>query len=110
MFNTNFSEQEKSRKVIEIDSKYINTCFINIIEEPEQNLFTVSQKQMLFSLLEFNGVNEGNKLVMTTHSPYLINYLTFAVKVDTLKEKVKTDKSRNKLQKIVPFSSTVNPK
>ena len=46
---------------------------------------------------------------MTTHSPYLINYLTLAVKVDTLKEKVKTDKSRNKLQKIVPFSSTVNP-
>ena len=109
MFNTNFSEQEKSRKVIEIDSKYLNTCFINIIEEPEQNLFPVSQKQMLFSLLEFNGLNQGNKLVMTTHSPYLINYLTLAVKVDTLKEKVKTEKLRNKLQKIVPFSSTVNP-
>ena len=109
MFNTGLHESEKTRKVNEIDSKYLNTCFINIVEEPEQNLFPTSQKQMLFSLLEFNNLSEGNKLVMTTHSPYLINYLTLAVKADTLKEKVVTDKSKNKLQKIVPFASTINP-
>ena len=109
MFNPNLSESEKSSKVIEIDSKYLNTCFINIIEEPEQNLFPISQKQMLFSLLEFNNRSKGNRLLMTTHSPYLINFLTLAVKTDTLKAKVKTDTSINKLQKIVPFESTVNP-
>lgn len=108
MFNTSLTESEKSRKVNEIDSKYLNTCFINIVEEPEQNLFPTSQKQMLFSLLEFNNLNKENKLVLTTHSPYLINYLTLAVKADTLKEKIKSDKSKNKLQKIVPFTSTVH--
>jgi len=108
MFNMDLTESEKSRKVKEIDSKYLNTCFINIVEEPEQNLFPTSQKQMLFSLLEFNNLNEGNKLIMTTHSPYLINYLTLIVKADTLKEKVITDKSKNKLQDIVPFASTFN--
>ena len=64
---------------------------------------------MLFSLLEFNNLSQGNKLIMTTHSPYLINYLTLAVKAAILKEKVETDKLKLKLQKIVPFASTVNP-
>jgi predicted ATPase len=109
MFNNSLTESEKSKRVSEIDSKYLNTCFINIVEEPEQNLFPISQKQMLFSLLGFNNLNQGNKLIMTTHSPYLINYLTLAVKADILKEKVETDKSKIKLQKIVPFASTVSP-
>lgn len=109
LYDNNFTESEKSMKVSEIDSKYLNTCFINIVEEPEQNLFPTSQKQMLFSLLGFNNLRQGNKLVMTTHSPYLINYLTLAVKADILKEKVKTDKSKIKLQKIVPSTSTVSP-
>jgi predicted ATPase len=109
MFNTELSVLEKSRKVAEIDSKYLNTCFINIVEEPEQNLFPTSQKEMLFSLLEFNNTNRGNKLIMTTHSPYLINYLTLAVKADTLKDKVTSADAKTKLQKIVPFGSTVNP-
>lgn len=109
MFNTDLTESEKTRQVTEIDSKYLNTCFINIIEEPEQNLFPTSQKQMLFSLLEFNNLNKGNKLIMTTHSPYLISYLTLAVKSGSLKENVKSEKSKVKLQKIVPFASTINP-
>ena len=33
-----------------LSSKYKNTCFINIVEEPEQNLFPESQKNLLFSL------------------------------------------------------------
>ena len=37
---------------------------------------------MLESLLSFNNENENNKLIITTHSPYLINYLTLAVKAD----------------------------
>lgn len=110
MFNSNLTESEKSKKVSEIDSRYLNTCFINIVEEPEQNLFPTSQKQMLFSLLGFNNLRQENKLIMTTHSPYLINYLTLAVKAGILKEKVETDQSKLKLQKIVPFASTVHPK
>jgi len=109
MFNSKLSEQEKTKKVAEIDAKYLNTCFINIVEEPEQNLFPTSQKEMLFILLEFNNTNRGNKLIMTTHSPYLINYLTLAVKADTLKDKVTSTDAKTKLQKIVPFGSTVNP-
>lgn len=109
MFNENFSTEEKSAKVKQIDSKYLNTCFINIVEEPEQNLFPTSQKQMLYSLLELANLNEANKLIVTTHSPYLINYLALAVKASSLYEKVNDKKQKNKLNKIVPLGSTIRP-
>ena len=71
------SESDKIQKVKEINSKYLNTCLINIVEEPEQNLFPESQKQLLYSLLKFNNLLSGNKLILTTHSPYLINSYNF---------------------------------
>lgn len=84
-----------------------NDCFINIVEEPEQNLFHSSQQKMLNSLLEFNNINHGNKLIMTTHSPYLINYLTLAVEANKIKSKVKTEELKSKLNEIVPLVSTL---
>jgi len=85
------------------------TAFINIVEEPEQNLFPSSQWQMLKSLLEFNNKIPENKLIMTTHSPYLINYLTLAVKADGLKKRVNSEALKNKLYTIVPENSTTDP-
>lgn len=55
--------------------------FINIVEEPEQNLFPTSQARILFKLLEYVKGNEqfhDNQLVLTTHSPYIIEYLQLA--------------------------------
>ncbi len=52
--------------------------FINIVEEPEQNLFPTSQQKILFKLLEYvKGTPKflNNQLVLTTHSPYLVEYL-----------------------------------
>jgi len=102
------SESDKIQKVKEINSKYLNTCLINIVEEPEQNLFPESQKQLLYSLLKFNNLLSGNKLILTTHSPYLINYLTLAVKTDFLKKKTDDKTLKNKLNKIVPLQSTIS--
>lgn len=82
--DTSLSRTEKNEKKELIKAKYRNSCFVNIVEEPEQNLFPSSQKEMLESLLGFNNRNEGNKLILTTHSPYLINYLTLAVKAKSL--------------------------
>ena len=107
MFDEAFSEAQKSEKVKQVDKRYLNTCFTNIVEEPEQNLFPTSQKSMLESLLEFNNMNEGNKLIMTTHSPYLINYLTLTVKAEMVKSKLNSEEELNKLAKIVPLQSTV---
>ncbi|MEJ7585991.1 MAG: AAA family ATPase [Ferruginibacter sp.] len=90
-------------------SKFISKAFINIVEEPEQNLFPSSQQQILHSLLKFNNINEGNKLIMTTHSPYLISYLTLAVEASSLQEKIKTTEFKVKVDNIVPPDSTIKP-
>ena len=104
----NLTDEQKRIAISEEAKKFNKTSFINIIEEPEQNLFPSSQRQMLNSLLEFNNMIKENKLIMTTHSPYIINYLTLAVKAYNLKDKVKSEELMNKLIDIVPLNSTLS--
>ena len=108
MFDKSLNEDSKTKKIREIDAKYFNTCFINIVEEPEQNLFPSTQQKMIYSLLAFNNKIKPNKLIITTHSPYLINYLTLSIKAGILKDKL-NDIQKDKLNKIVPLESCVLP-
>ncbi len=106
--NDKLSEEFKKTALEELSAKYVIDCFINIVEEPEQNLFPDSQRQMLNRLLQFNNMSEGNKLIMETHSPYIINYLTLAIEANKLKGKVNSTELKNKLENIVPLDSTIN--
>ena len=108
--NEALTSEQRRAALSAISSRFNKTAFINIVEEPEQNLFPKSQQKMLNSLLEFNNMSKGNKLIMTTHSPYLINYLTLAVEANKLKSKVNTDELKSKLNEIVPLNSTLNGK
>jgi predicted ATPase len=105
---------DRDQEIEKIRARYYNKCFFNVVEEPEQNLFPSSQWEMLKSILEYNNISEGNKLIMTTHSPYLINYLTLAVKADNIyklliEKKYKlSEPEYSKTNEIVPMSSTVN--
>jgi len=107
--NTDLTEELRRIAISELAKEFTKTAFVNIVEEPEQNLFPISQRGMLNSLTEFNNINKGNKLVLTTHSPYLINYLTLAVKAFELKEKLTTEEVKSRMNNIVPLNSTVNP-
>jgi len=102
------TEELRRIALSELATAFTKTAFINIVEEPEQNLYPSSQRGMLNSLLGFNNINTGNKLVMTTHSPYLINYLTIAVKANNLKGKISTEEEKRKLQAIIPLDSTID--
>jgi len=106
ILNDLISNEVKNIEIKKIRNRYFSKCFLNIVEEPEQNLYPASQRQMLNSLFEINNMDEGNKLIITTHSPYLINYLTLAIKADMLKKKV-NEENISKLKKIVPLESTV---
>ncbi len=106
--NTDLTDELRRIAMSDLAKEFIKTAFINIVEEPEQNLYPLSQRGMLNSLTEFNNANKGNKLIMTTHSPYLINYLTLAIEADKLKDKVKTAELKEKLNAIVPLHSTVD--
>lgn len=106
--NESLTAEQRRAALSAISSKFNKTAFINIVEEPEQNLFPSSQRQMLNSLLAFNNMNAGNKLIMTTHSPYLLVYLTLCVEADKLKSRAKTEELKAKLSGVVPLASTVD--
>lgn len=95
-----------------IDQKYFTGCLINIVEEPEQNLFPTAQRAVLYSLLEYNNLNDNNKLIMTTHSPYLINFLSISVQgaylLCEIEKRGNATKLRDRLNNVVPIQSTVS--
>ncbi|MEL3901403.1 MAG: AAA family ATPase [Treponema phagedenis] len=98
-------EQDADVEVLEtIIKKFIPSCFINIVEEPEQNLYPASQGKVLYKLLESMNVSEHNQLIITTHSPYMLSYLTLAAKAAELFDKsVPIDR----ITKTVPEASMV---
>lgn len=62
---------------------------------------------MLYSILKYHNQYSNNRLVLTTHSPYIINYLTLAIKANEILRKVKSQNVQNKVASIVPIDSTV---
>ena len=86
---------ETLAEITTVANKYTNSFFLNVVEEPEQNLFPESQMKNLAFLLEAANVNDENKIVMTTHSPYVLSYITLAAKSYELMNKgVKCDSAR----------------
>ena len=62
--NKDFTDEQRRLALSVLAAKFNKSAFINIVEEPEQNLFPTSQWEMLQSLLRFNEAN--NKLAITT--------------------------------------------
>lgn len=112
MLNKSIQESEKTDRINEIRSRYYNRCFINIVEEPEQNLFPSSQWKMLQSLLKLNNINKSNKLILTTHSPYIINFMSIAIQgnylYEALNKSSKASSLTSKLDKIVSINSLIS--
>ncbi|SJZ71547.1 Predicted ATPase [Chitinophaga eiseniae] len=110
--NESFTDEQRRLALSVLAEKFNKSAFINIVEEPEQNLFPGSQWEMLQSLLGFNSMAAGNKLILTTHSPYIINFLNIAILGYDLREKIKEANRVNdllpKLQKIVKENSLIS--
>lgn len=109
--NKNISEEVKNAALEVLSTRFKNACFLNIVEEVEQNLFPTSQRKVLNSLLKYSNLTKGNALVLTTHSPYIINYLTIAIKGNSVLEGIEksnnSDNLKSKLNEIVPLDSCV---
>lgn len=102
----------QQRSALSVLSAHFNkSAFVNIVEEPEQNLFPSSQLAIMQSLLAFNNSIEANKLIITTHSPYLINGLTIAIKAGILNSNFESRKDlRKELNSVYPLDSILDPK
>lgn len=83
---------EKDEKLKEIRKGLFNSCFVAVLEKPEQNLFPNSQKEVMQFLLKELGSSIDNKLIITTHSPYILETINNCIYAGALSEKgVKTD-------------------
>ena len=97
------TEEQKNIAISVLSKKFNKTSFVNIVEEPEQNLFPTSQRDMLYSLLKINDEIPANKLIITTHSPYLVNYISVAVEAGNIRNEV----NKEQIGKIIPISALV---
>ena len=101
--NELFTDEQKRIAISVLSKKFNKTSFINIVEEPEQNLFPTSQRDMLYSLLKINNEIEANKLIITTHSPYLVNYISVVVEAGN----IRNEANKEQIGKIIPISALV---
>ena len=106
--NKTFTEEQKRSAISTLPARFNKTSFINIVEEPEQNLFPTSQWNVLVSLLQMNNKCENNQLIMTSHSPYIINYLALFVKAHSIKQIANAEQAL-RLEEIVPSGSYIHP-
>lgn len=100
-------ESVRSALLRELSAGSKNACFINVVEEPEQNLFPISQKYVLFDLLRIRNTIPQNELIITTHSPYIINYLSLAIKASDIQSRYSLG-NNDILNGIVPTVSRID--
>ena len=107
--------QEKEENVIKLFSNYKNTqqnLFVThnsqlIIEEPEQNLFPDTQRDLIYYLLEKCSDHEhDHRLTLTTHSPYVLYAINNCIMAGIVWDKMReADKEKLKCK-----LSIINPK
>lgn len=108
MHNEKLSDEVRDAMLASVSDKYRYSRFINIVEESELNQFPDSQKGVLYWLIADAQKVKGNQLVLTTHSPYILNYLTLSVKAAELNNVAKNNHViRERIYEIVPVDSLV---
>lgn len=81
-----FSQKEVARLNLNFKNDF-NFCLTSIVEEPELNLYPISQKNMVGDLISCVNKNECNSLLITTHSPYILGSLNNCLYAGKLSEK-----------------------
>ena len=107
MQNEEYSDSIKDMMIRQLSYANRYNHLINIVEEPELNLFPRSQMEVLFSLISNNASAEENMLVFTTHSPYslaIINTMIMGAKAYANA----TEEQRGQIEAILPVKYQIN--
>lgn len=104
----NLTEALRRILIERINKRYKNECFLNIVEEPEQNLFPLSQRDVLHKLLTVFNANDLNGLIITTHSPYIIDELSLAVKAGAVLKKGAGQNIDEAIERVLPITSCLD--
>ena len=82
---------------------YNSTNFI--IEEPEQNLFPTTQRDLINYLFDKMNDERNHSLILTTHSPYILYSINNCLMGYNVKDKIDTDIETD----IINKKSWINP-
>lgn len=101
------SDSIKDMMIRQLSSANRYDRFINIVEEPELNLFPQSQMEVLRSLVAINSSSEQNMFVFTTHSPYSLAILNMLVMGAKLYQRA-NEADRAEIECILPHKYHLN--
>ncbi|MBE6339727.1 MAG: ATP-binding protein [Bacteroidales bacterium] len=107
MQNEEYSDSIKDMMIRQLSYANRYNQLINIVEEPELNLFPRSQMEVLKSLVLNNASSNENMLVLTTHSPYslaIINTMIMGAKAYSNAN----EELRNQIESILPVKYQIN--
>lgn len=110
-FNEKLHEKEEKAVKYFDDYKTISNSLFKttnsqfIIEEPEQNLFPETQRDLVYYFLQKCLNKEGNRLTLTTHSPYVLYALNNCMMAGLVSDKMEA----NELSKLKCNQSKINP-
>ena len=110
-FNEKLQEKEEKAVGYFDDYKIISNNLFKtansqfIIEEPEQNLFPETQRDLVYYFLQKCLDKEGNRLTLTTHSPYVLYALNNCMMAGLVSDKMEA----NELSKLKCNQSKINP-
>jgi predicted ATPase len=109
--NDLLTQEQRRAAISTISSRFNKTAFVNIIEEPEQNLFPTSQWAVTARLLAMNNLAAANRLVLTTHSPYIVNFLSIAIQGHYLRQQIEergaAPQLHERLGQVIAFDALV---
>ena len=107
-----FTSEEKQKKYNEKTDCFLNTQYTQfIIEEPEQNLFPETQRDLVYYLLEKLQSEKEHRLTITTHSPYILYALNNCMMGGLVKEQIKDKKLKEEFlnNEFLSKNSWINP-
>lgn len=110
IYKMDLNEELRNALIHRLNQRYENICLWNIVEEMEQNLYPSSQMSVLLGLLALFNQVDGNELILTTHSPYVLDYVTLAAKAGMMKDSFGNDEAKlSRLNNIIPLESVIYP-
>jgi predicted ATPase len=98
------TDKQKNIAIAALSGKFNRKAFFNIVEDPEQNLFPLSQMQLTKSLVSMCNQNKNSKLIIATNSPYILTSIHNLILAKKIGKKF-PDKVNEKVNKQLWLSS-----
>lgn len=84
--------------------------YLTFIEEPEAHLFPDAQSKIIEGLARYIQAPQSNrKLVVTTHSPYVLSKLNNLLKAGSLYKTLKLKEKREEVNTVIDRRKHINP-